>query len=231
MKATPSIWRDLLFGEVAASHEVHELKIPRHPALGRHGKQRMIPTAVKLDWILIERLVNEPRPVLVEHADAQPDPAIQDGAFDLVGRQRVDAECHKTPAVFEVRQGAGEWRARVGDPIVDDGDRKLADQLAAHRAYFGAEGFQRVEQLLTGFVDHTPLVGEAEPNPAALAEPHAQARFQVAHVAADGRLAEIEGDLGRREAARLHHRHEDRKQMQVGLGKPADRGRARRVHT
>jgi len=41
--------------------------------------------------------------MLVEHADPQPDPAVQDGTLDLVGRQDMDVDMRLTSAVLERR--------------------------------------------------------------------------------------------------------------------------------
>ena len=63
-----------------------------------------------------------------------------------------------------------------------------------------------------------------------MAKAHAEAPFQIADLAADGGLADVQGNLRRGESAALRHRHEDREQVEIGLVKTRGGGRARWWH-
>ena len=71
--------------------------------------------------------------------------------------------------------------------------------------------------MLARLVDDSSLVGQVEPGAPALTKTHAEAPFQIANLAADGRLADVQGNLRRGESAALCHRCEDREKMEVAL--------------
>ena len=58
-----------------------------------------------------------------------------------------------------------------------------------------------------------------------------KALLQIAELAADGGLADIQGNLCRSEAAALDDRHEDREHVEIGLVKTWNGGCARRTLT
>ena len=128
--------------------------------------------------------------------------------------------------LLEVPEHVGQWIAALGGPVVDHGDRELADQLAAKRAHRGAEALQRGREVLTCLVDDPSLVGQAEAGPPPLAKAHAETSFQIAHLTADGRLADVQGDLRRGESAAFRDRHEDREHVEIGLVKTRGGGGA-----
>ena len=80
--------------------------------------------------------------------------------------------------------------------------------------------------MLACLVDDSALVGEAEAGSPPLAKAHAEAPFQITNLTADGRLADVQGDLRRGESAALHYRHEDCEQVEIGLVKTRGGGRA-----
>ena len=81
--------------------------------------------------------------------------------------------------------------AALGGPVVDHGNRKIADQLAVKSPHRGAEALQRGREVLACLVDDPALVGEVEAGSSALAKTHAEASFQIANLAADGGLADV----------------------------------------
>ena len=85
--------------------------------------------------------------------------------------------------------------------------------------------------MLRCLVDDPSLVGQAEPGAPALTKTHAEALLQIADLAADGGLADIEGNLRRGESAAVHDRRENREQVEVGLVKARSGGRAWWFHT
>ena len=62
--------------------------------------------------------------MLVEHADPQVDPVLQDGALDLVGRQRVEVNVDLPGLAPEVPEHVSHWITTFGGPVVDYGDRQ-----------------------------------------------------------------------------------------------------------
>ena len=162
----------------------------------------MTRTAVEFDRIVVERFVVQAWTVLVEDSDPQVDPVLQYGALDLVGRQRVEVNVDLACLAPEGPEHVGQWIAALGGPVVDHGDRKVADQLAAKRAHCGAEALQGGREVLARLVDDSSLVGQVESGPPPLAKAHAEAPFQIANLAADGRLSDVQGNLRCGESAR-----------------------------
>ena len=72
--------------------------------------------------------------------------------------------------------------------------------------------------MLPCLVDDPALVGEAEAGSSPLAKAHAEAPFQIANLTADGRLADVQGNLRCGKSAALRDRHEDREQVEIGRG-------------
>ncbi|MNP22717.1 hypothetical protein D3C76_1154010 [compost metagenome] len=80
-----------------------------------------------------------------------------------------------------------------------------------------AEGFHRRQQALGRLMDGHALLGEPETAAPALAELDPEARLQLAHLFADGGLADIEGGLGGGEAAAANDGLENPQQFQVDV--------------
>ena len=76
----------------------------------------------------------------------------------------------------------------------------------------------------------TPLIGQAEAGPPPLANAHAEAPFQIAYLATDGRLARVQRDLRCSESTAFRDRHEDREHVEIGLAKTRGDGAACRHH-
>ena len=107
--------------------------------------------------------------------------------------------------------------AILGRPVVDHADRKLPDQFTAQRTHLCAEIFECRREVLACLVDGLSLVGQPKADPSTLAESHAETPFEIADLPADGRLADVQGNLCGGETATLGHRHENRKQMKISL--------------
>ena len=105
----------------------------------------------------------------------------------------------------------------IADDVVHHADGEVADQPPAQRAHLGPESLQAVHQPEARLIDLRPLVGQAEPDPAAMAEPDAQPPLQLGDHGAEARQADVEDGLGRAEAAMLHHRREDPQQLQIDI--------------
>ena len=149
---------------------------------------------------------------------------IEHGLLQLRRRQHLQGDVNVGGARLEAADGGGQATGRVGQGIVDDADLQFADQAAAQRAGAGAELLEGAEELQAGLVDGAALVGEAEADPAALAEAHAQPRLEVGEQRADARRAEIELGLGGREAAGLDDGQEHAQQLDVGVGELGQHG-------
>ncbi|MCY1453473.1 hypothetical protein D9M71_704630 [compost metagenome] len=88
----------------------------------------------------------------------------------------------------------------------------------------GAETLQRRQQRLGGAVHLAAFVGQGETGAAALAQAHAQAFFQVAHVQADCRAADAQRALRGGEAAALDDGLEDAQQTDFEVADLAQTG-------
>jgi hypothetical protein len=92
-------------------------------------------------------------------------------------------------------------RARRYRRVADHANIECADQLAADIARLHAEGIDGGQQGARRVDELLAARGQAEAAAAALAQPVAEARFQRGELRADGRLADVERGLGRRDAA------------------------------
>ena len=133
--ATPSIWRavavdwqvpgerrDLPLGQIGSVSEIGCVHVVVVEPMRGPVEERVTLTAVQFDRIVVERLVDQARTVLVEDADPQVDPVLQDGALDLVGRQRVEVNVDLTGPSPERPKHIGQGIAALGGPVVDRGN-------------------------------------------------------------------------------------------------------------
>ena len=242
--ATPSIWRaaggrgqapgerrDLRFGQIGTVNKIGRVQVPAVEFVRGPVEERVTRAAVELDWIVVKRLVEQARTVLVKDTDPEVHPVLQNRALDLVRRQRVEVNVDPPGLGPERAKHVGQWIAALCGPVVDRGDREVADQLAAQRAHGGTEALQRGRKVLARLVDDPSLVGKPESSPPPLAKAHAKAGLQIADLAADGRLPDVQGNLRRGESAAVRYRHEDREQVQIGLVEAGRSGCDRFWHT
>ena len=204
--------RDLPLGKIGPVDEIGRVQVVAVHRMRSPIEERVTRTAVELDRIVVQRLVEQAWTVLVEDTDPQVDPVLQDSALDLVGRQRMEVDVDLTGPAPEGPQHVRQGMATLRGQIVDHGDREVADQLAAKRAHPGAEALQRGRKVLACFVDDPSFVGQSKACPPALAMTHAESPLQIADLAADGGLADVQGKLGCGESAALRDCHEDREQ-------------------
>src|SRR5262245_9401875 len=130
--------------------------------------------------------------MMMEGADRGLQPAVEDGAFEIMRSRYLQAQIHVRCQSLESLDGLDQPAVRIGAGAVHDADMKLAPHGTPQAADLGAEIRQPRKEALSRFVNDVSFVGEAKANPPTLAEPHSQASFEVGDQRADPRLAEIE---------------------------------------
>ncbi|MCY1367968.1 hypothetical protein D9M69_549250 [compost metagenome] len=134
--------------------------------------------------------------------------AVQQPALDLARRTHAGVDFHPWPFGPDGLERLGDAHPGLGHQVVDDADIEVTAQLLVHQVHLAAKALDGHQDRLARPQHLTPLVGQGETRPPPLAEPHAEALLQVAHVQADGRAADAQHTLGSGEAAALGNRLE-----------------------
>ncbi|MNZ73093.1 hypothetical protein D3C78_914940 [compost metagenome] len=184
----------------------------------------MLAAAEQQRALAVQRRVFQPgqRTDQRHHADMQM--TIEHAQFDLARGGHADIDAYPRAALLQCTQGMGDAHLRQGHQVVDDADVQLAAQVPVQVVDLGAEALQRRQQRLGGAVHLAALVGQGEAGAAALAQAHAQALFQVAHVQADRRAADAQGAFRGGEAAALDDGLEDAQQADFEVADLAQTG-------
>src|SRR5262249_1869375 len=104
---------------------------------------------------------------------------------------------------------------------------QLADETPLHGFELFAELARCIQQPQGRFIDFAALLGEPEAGAAALAKPHAETAFELAHLQAERGLAEVELKLGGRESAGFDHRLEHLEEPEIRVVDAAFHGSPR----
>ena len=208
---------------VAGRHGVRgEHLVHRDIAVGAL-EQCVAAAAIELRVLVIQRQVLEPRQRTDQRHHADMQVAVEHAQFDLVGGGHADVDPHLRSLPLERAESVGDAHLRQGHQVVDDADVEFAAQVLVQVVDLGAEPLQRRQQGLGRAIDLAALVGQGEAGAAALAQAHAQALLQVAHVQADRRAAEAESALRGGETAALDDGLEDAQQADIEIADLAER--------
>jgi len=148
--------------------------------------------------------------------------ALQQAALQLGGHGAEQFDLYRLVALAKGADGRTEPFQHLVGQGLGQADVQLAEQLVGHALGFALEGFDGGEQLARGDQHLLALGRQAEARLAALAQAEAQARLQLGHLRADGRLADAQLALSGTEAAALHHGDEQTQQLQIEVAQLAE---------
>ncbi|MNV75900.1 hypothetical protein D3C71_1692260 [compost metagenome] len=137
--------------------------------------------------------------------------------FDLAGGDHADLDSYLGPAVLEFGQGVGDAHVWQGHQIVGQADVELAAQVLVQAVDLGTKTLQGAEQLQCGLIDLATFLGQRKTRASTLAKAQAEALFQVVHLLADGRTADAQDVLCRRETPALDYAAVDFQQADVEI--------------
>ena len=142
---------------------------------------------------------------------------VHDALFDGIDGGDVDVECHVGGQLIEAQDGVGDVAGRVGGGLVEHGDREIARHLVMNLIDLAAKIVEGGEQPEGRVIDVTSFIGQGKAAPAAAAEHHVQSGLQILEVAADGRAADVQLELGRRDPAGVDHRAKHPQQAHIHI--------------
>ncbi|HRC72619.1 MAG TPA: hypothetical protein PK880_08800 [Candidatus Competibacter sp.] len=122
-------------------------------------------------------------------------PAIQYRNFQLVGDPDLHGDVRVGILRREALDGGRNRRQRIAGGIVDDTEVELAARTVSKNVRRHAELVDGLEQLLQGGMVRRAGFGQPKTAAAALAEFGAEPDFQLAHILADHRLADVQHRL------------------------------------
>ncbi|MNG09140.1 hypothetical protein D3C84_925440 [compost metagenome] len=149
---------------------------------------------------------------------------VQEAALDLAGSAHAEVDAHPRTFCPHRLERLGDTHPGLGHQVVHDPDVQITAQLLVHLVDLAAKPLDGHQHRLAGPQHLPPLVRQREAGPSALAQPHAQALLQVAHVQADGRAGNPQCALRSGKAAAFGHGLEQAQQAQIEIADLAQRG-------
>ena len=166
-------------------------------ALCRAAEQGVAAPAIQPQGLLVQRRVFKARDGAGEMPDGQVQAAVQNPLFQFGRGADIHIEVYVVAPGHKALRGSRQGRAGVADGGVDNAQVKHAGDVLFEHPGIQAKGVHGLQQAQGRFVNGHPLFGQAKAAAAALAQLYPEPGFEVGHVFADGRLADVQGRLRR----------------------------------
>ena len=184
----------------------------------------MVVAAIQMHGLAKQPVVAQAGRGAVLGDDADGKAAVHHAALDGRDAAHVQVQLHVGRRAREGIDGGVDARGRVAGRLVEQRHRQRAAHALVYVVHPGAKAVHRGQQAQRLVVHALALGRQRKARAPAPAQREAQARFQILDVPADGAGADVQLQLGRRQAATLDHRLEDLQQAQVHVADLAEHG-------
>lgn len=186
------------------------------------GEQGMPAAAVEQHGFAEQFVVQQAGRTAVGGNDADLELPVHHAALNRVERPDMHVQRYVRRLPGEQGDGVADARGRIAGSLVEYGHAELAAEAAVDLVDAADEGIGRRQQALGFHIDPLSLRRGGKTAASAMTKRQAEPRFQILHMLADGRNADIQFQLGRRHAAAVHHALEDPQQPHVGIAQLAE---------